>query len=89
MPIEDAGEQVDMRAAAPGRELDVAMLRRALAALPERYREAVVLCELEEMSYDDAARAAGCAVGTIKSRLHRARALLESKLRRPAVRCAG
>jgi RNA polymerase sigma-70 factor (ECF subfamily) len=48
--------------------------------LPEEFREAVVLCELQELSYEEAAAAAGCPVGTIRSRLHRGRALLLAKL---------
>lgn len=59
----------------------IAILRRAVLALPPRYREAVVLCDLQELSYADAAQALGCAVGTIRSRLHRARALLGAKMR--------
>ena len=55
-------------------------LRDAVSSLPVRYREAVVVCDLEEMSYRDAAAALGCAVGTVRSRLHRARALLAVKL---------
>jgi RNA polymerase sigma-70 factor (ECF subfamily) len=55
-------------------------LRRALLALPARYREAIVLCDLHELSYDAAARAIGCAVGTIRSRLHRGRARLARSL---------
>lgn len=57
-------------------------LRRAVLALPPRYREVVLLCEFEEMPYEDAAQALGCAVGTVRSRLHRARALLAGKLKR-------
>jgi RNA polymerase sigma-70 factor, ECF subfamily len=55
-------------------------LRRAVLALPRRYREVVVLCDLEEMDYADAAAALGCPIGTVRSRLHRARALLLEKL---------
>jgi RNA polymerase sigma-70 factor, ECF subfamily len=62
-------------------EEGMARLRRAIATLPENYREAVVLCELEEMSYEEAAAALQCPVGTVRSRLHRARALLVDKLR--------
>jgi RNA polymerase sigma-70 factor (ECF subfamily) len=64
---------------ARGQEVDA--LRAALAALPIVYREAVVLCDLQELSYQDAADTAGCALGTIRSRLHRGRALLTAKLR--------
>ncbi len=55
-------------------------LRRAVAALPRRYREVVALCDLEEIDYADAAAALGCPIGTVRSRLHRARALLLDKL---------
>lgn len=55
-------------------------LRKAVAALPRRYREVVVLCDLEEVDYADAAAALGCPIGTVRSRLHRARALLLEKL---------
>jgi len=56
-------------------------VRKAVVSLPERYREVVVLCELQEMSYGEAAEVLGCAIGTVRSRLHRARALLLNKLR--------
>jgi RNA polymerase sigma-70 factor (ECF subfamily) len=56
-------------------------VRRAILSLPERYREVVVLCELQDMSYVEAAEILGCAIGTIRSRLYRARALLVEKLR--------
>lgn len=62
------------------RHEDVRSLRRAILALPAGYREAVVLCELHELSYAEAARVLGCAVGTVRSRLHRARALLAERL---------
>jgi len=55
-------------------------LRRAVRALPRRYREVVVLCDLEELDYADAAVALGCPIGTVRSRMHRARALLLDKL---------
>jgi RNA polymerase sigma-70 factor (ECF subfamily) len=59
----------------------VEKLRQAVLALPAHYREALVLCELHELSYVDAAGALGCAVGTVRSRLHRARAMLAEKMR--------
>jgi RNA polymerase sigma-70 factor (ECF subfamily) len=58
-------------------------LRRAVLGLPVQYREAVVLCDLQEMSYADAAAALGCAMGTVRSRLHRGRRLLAGMLRQP------
>ncbi|HYL63778.1 MAG TPA: sigma-70 family RNA polymerase sigma factor [Candidatus Methylomirabilis sp.] len=55
-------------------------VRAAVQELPVEFRETVVLCELEEMSYQEAARVTGCPIGTIRSRLHRGRALLLAKL---------
>jgi RNA polymerase sigma-70 factor (ECF subfamily) len=55
-------------------------VRAAVLDLPPEFREAVVLCELEELSYEEAAQVAGCPIGTIRSRLHRARALLMARL---------
>jgi RNA polymerase sigma-70 factor, ECF subfamily len=56
-------------------------LRDLILALPPHYREVIVLCELHEMSYVEAANVVGCAVGTVRSRLHRARGLLLERLR--------
>jgi RNA polymerase sigma-70 factor, ECF subfamily len=55
-------------------------VRGAIASLPPLYREVLVLCELQEVSYVDAAGLIDCPVGTVRSRLHRARALLMAKL---------
>jgi RNA polymerase sigma-70 factor, ECF subfamily len=60
----------------------IALLRAALVDLPVVFREAVVLCDLQELSYQEAADAAGCAVGTIRSRLHRGRGLLAAALKK-------
>ena len=60
----------------------IAALRRAVQALPPRYREVVVLCDLEEVDYAAAAVVLGCPIGTVRSRLHRARGLLLDKLKR-------
>ena len=51
-------------------------LRLAILRLPVHYREIVVLCELNGLSYEEAAQVAGCPVGTVRSRLNRARRLL-------------
>jgi RNA polymerase sigma-70 factor (ECF subfamily) len=64
------------------------VLRRAISSLPLRYREVVVLCDLQEMNYTDAAAALGCALGTVRSRLHRARALLAVKVAAAETRAA-
>ena len=63
------------------RSRQLAELRRALSSLPVPYREAVVLCDLQELSYQDAAAAVGCAIGTVRSRLHRGRRLLAARMR--------
>jgi RNA polymerase sigma-70 factor (ECF subfamily) len=55
-------------------------VRAAVMELPPEFRETVILCELEELSYEEAALMAGCPIGTIRSRLHRGRALLLAKL---------
>jgi RNA polymerase sigma-70 factor (ECF subfamily) len=59
-------------------------VRKAILSLPEKHREVVVLCELQGVSYAETAEILGCAIGTVRSRLHRARALLLTMLR-PAV----
>src|SRR5262245_14442002 len=59
-------------------------VRKAVLSLPSNDREVVVLCEIQDVSYADTAEILGCAIGTVRSRLHRARALLLAKLR-PAV----
>lgn len=61
---------------------ETAALHTTLRELPERYRDVIVLCDLEERSYEEVARIIGRPVGTVRSRLHRARALLAAKLKR-------
>jgi RNA polymerase sigma-70 factor (ECF subfamily) len=63
----------------PTRAIDGASIRKAVASLPLRYREPIVLCDLEGHSYEEAAQILNCAVGTIRSRLHRAHDLLARK----------
>jgi RNA polymerase sigma-70 factor (ECF subfamily) len=81
LPDEDTNDgrrlavETDLVADLTGRRRQAA-LTRALIELPPRYREAIVLCDLQELSYDAAAGVLGCAVGTVRSRLHRGRALL-------------
>lgn len=62
--------QVDLRDA----------IRRGLDELPELFREAVTLVDVEDQSYDSAAAITGVPVGTIRSRLYRGRRLLQQKL---------
>jgi RNA polymerase sigma-70 factor (ECF subfamily) len=70
---------IDLLAEFTRREL-IDSLWQAIASLPPAYREVVLLCEMQELSYQDAATALACPVGTVRSRLHRARAMLVSKL---------
>jgi RNA polymerase sigma-70 factor (ECF subfamily) len=63
------------------RNQTIEAVRQAVLSLPPRYREVVVLCELQELSYVEAAGVMNCAIGTVRSRLHRARALLVEKMR--------
>ncbi len=55
-------------------------VRQAVLSLPSVYREAVVLCDLEGLSYAEAAAALDTPLGTVRSRLHRGRALLAKRL---------
>ncbi len=71
------------------RDEKIESIRQAVLALPLHYREVVALCELEEMSYGEAAASLGCAIGTVRSRLHRARALLRQRLLEYEVGVAG
>lgn len=59
-------------------------VRQAILALPTHYREVIILCNLHEMNYEEAARVIGCAIGTVRSRLSRARALLMQRLQTAA-----
>src|SRR5262245_25159111 len=56
------------------------VLSDAIRSLPEKYRTAFILKEVQELQYEEVARILGCSAGTIKSRLHRARELLQRKL---------
>jgi RNA polymerase sigma-70 factor, ECF subfamily len=57
-----------------------AAFRRAMLELPLQHREIIALCDLEELPYTTVAGILGCPVGTVRSRLHRARALLTIRL---------
>lgn len=63
------------------REETIGLVRQAVLTLPEHFREVIVLCYLQEMNYADAAEIIDCPVGTIRSRMARARALLTEKLK--------
>jgi RNA polymerase sigma-70 factor (ECF subfamily) len=82
-------EQTREAARDPERLLGAGLLsddvRRALDAVPSDYRMAVVLCDLEEFSYKEIAEIMDCPVGTVMSRLHRGRRLLQRALHDYAV----
>ncbi|HLI49455.1 MAG TPA: sigma-70 family RNA polymerase sigma factor [Chthonomonas sp.] len=60
-------------------------LQQALAALPEDYRTAILLCDVEEKSYQEIAEIMGCAIGTVRSRIHRARVMMRRFLEEGSV----
>ena len=62
-------------------EQAAARVREMLATLPPAYREVLVLCDMQELSYEEVAAIAGCPLGTVRSRLHRARMMLAGKLK--------
>jgi RNA polymerase sigma-70 factor (ECF subfamily) len=72
---EDSPEALAVRAC------DRRMLNEALAVLPAQFREALILRELEDLSYKDISRIADVPIGTVMSRLARARRLLAASLR--------
>jgi len=80
----DSGDLTPLSPENPHSEMSrresIHLVQQAILSLPEHYREAVVLCDLNEMSYEDTASVLGCSVGTVRSRLHRGRALLIQKL---------
>jgi RNA polymerase sigma-70 factor (ECF subfamily) len=56
-------------------------IERAISALPDKYRAPIILREIEELSYEQIAQILGLGLGTTKSRISRARALLREKLK--------
>lgn len=79
-PDQDTPGETDLLANLTRRET-IDLVRQAVLNLPGVYREAVVLCELQELSYEDASEILGCPIGTVRSRLHRGRAMLLAKLK--------
>jgi RNA polymerase sigma-70 factor, ECF subfamily len=89
MSLQPVGEDVVSREAlraltdpvsAALRPLIAGELEAALATLPEDHRMVVVLADVEELSYKEIAEVLGCPIGTVMSRLHRARRTLRAKL---------
>ena len=66
--------------AALSREREYA-IKAALAEIPDVYREAIILCDIEGMSYDETAVALGIGIGTVKSRISRGRQELRARLK--------
>jgi RNA polymerase sigma-70 factor (ECF subfamily) len=62
------------------RKEQVKKLKRAVLSLPRKYREVIVLCSLQELSYEEAATVIDSSIGTVRSRMHRAKQLLVRKL---------
>lgn len=83
-PIDEESSRLETSAPNPFEDLSraeiVDRVRAAIVTLPLVFREAIVLCDLNETDYETAAAVMDCPVGTVRSRLHRARALLVSKL---------
>lgn len=65
----------------PARAAAEADVEAALAELPEEFRSTIVLVDVEELTYEEAATVLACPVGTVRSRLYRARKLLAARLR--------
>jgi RNA polymerase sigma factor (sigma-70 family) len=84
MPAEQPGREPDPADAAESRELS-GVIDAEVSRLPEPFRLALVLCDLEGRSNADAAAAMGCPVGTVESRLTRARQRLRDRLARRGV----
>lgn len=89
MSLQPAGEDVVSRDALRAltdpvgnalRPLIAGELEAALAALPDDHRTVVVLADVEELSYKEIAEVLGCPIGTVMSRLHRARRTLRTRL---------
>jgi RNA polymerase sigma-70 factor (ECF subfamily) len=81
-PLADvADESLPGPEAAFARSVDRRLLNEAIAALPVQFREVLVLRELEDLAYRDIARIAGIPIGTVMSRLARARRQLAESLR--------
>lgn len=94
VPIEDENDEFALPSAAADPEslllarADQEMIRGALEQLPLRFREIILLCDLEEMSYREIAATLGIPLGTVMSRLSRARTAMRELLRRESRRAS-
>ena len=87
-PETDAAAECDLLGDLTRME-SIERVRQAVLSLPPVYREVGVLCDLQETSYEEAACALDCPIGTVRSRLSRARDILSRKLCPPVVRSLG
>jgi RNA polymerase sigma-70 factor, ECF subfamily len=63
-------------------------LQHALNALPHDFRQAVILADVQGLSYEEIAAVMGCSLGTVRSRLHRGRKLMRNRLKlNPGFEC--
>lgn len=87
---EDAHDRLPSRGHGPAEQVDNDEfdhdVQVALAALPEDFRAAVVLCDIEGMTYDEIADVLGVKLGTVRSRIHRGRSMLRRQLKHRAPR---
>lgn len=79
-PLSELPEEGPAVEPTQGRGLDTADVERVLAKLPDPFRTAVVLRDVEELSYEEIAKAVQAPIGTVMSRIHRGRALLRAAL---------
>ena len=61
-------------------------VQQVIKKLPEEYRTAIVLVDIEELSYEEAAKVMECPIGTVRSRVSRGRRMLQVALRDYALR---
>ncbi len=87
IPIEELEARYGIELAAPPSSVEVGVgtwtepeIAAALEELPDVFRHTVLLVDVEDLSYEEAARTLGCEVGTVRSRLFRARRLLAARL---------
>jgi RNA polymerase sigma-70 factor (ECF subfamily) len=81
LPLEEVEERLPAAAAPVGGVPPAAELEWALRTLPEPFRVAVLMVDVQGLTYEEAAEALACPVGTVRSRLHRARVMLIERLR--------
>ena len=83
LPDEDWKQPVE-RSPGPADRVEQGLLRgdieRAIVTLPPSFRTAVVLCDVQGLSYDEISEATGWPLGTVRSRIHRGRKLLREAL---------